>query len=713
MLKPHRLAHRVLVMAVAASLLILAAPAVDAAEDQPQVGFASGETPVTPNPDPVDIYLANADGTGVANLTAGYGGYWPWAWAPDGSRIAFYSRDGTTDKLYVRALDEAEPFVVAVGPDRELGGPRWSPDGTRIAFVSSQDGNGEVYVADVAARTARNVSNDPWPSSDPYWSPTGSHLSYSIRQEDGDQRINIDIYVVPVSGGSPVNVTDDPSWSLMGSWSPDGSRFLYVSNREGNDKIYLADADGRNPVRLTNSPANDRDPAWSPDGSRIAFSSGLDVRIEGTTTWQIVIPSRIYVMNADGSGRRSLTDGSIDPSNSLGDSLAHAGPTWSPDGSRLAFAVSLAGAGPHQRVFTVYVVNSATGTPPVELWDGGGGWHSRWSPDGARLAIRSTGNYGVDSMTVIANADGSGTPLVLTGGVGSGSAGWSTYGTHLAYMNSGGFQPGDTVFVAAPDGTEPVDITAGLAGPLNSAASWRPQELGPVGLVDPSTGLWHLDDGWGFVTSFYYGNPGDYPFMGDWDCDGIDTPGLYRQSDGFAYLRNSNSQGIADIRFFFGNPGDVPLAGDFDGDGCDTLSIYRPSEARIYVINQLGSNDGGLGAAEFSYIFGNPGDKPFTGDFDGDNIDTVGLHRESTGFVYFRQTHSQGIADEEFFFGDPGDRLVAGDWGIVDGVDTPAIFRPSNATFYYRHTNTQGVADSQSTWGQSDWLPVSGSFGLD
>ena len=46
---------------------------------------------------------------------------------------------------------------------------------------------------------------------------------------------------------------------------------------------------------------------------------------------------------------------------------------------------------------------------------------------------------------------------------------------------------------------------------------------------------------------FYFGNPGDYPFMGDWDCDDVDTPGLYRQSDGYVYLRNSNTQGIADV----------------------------------------------------------------------------------------------------------------------------------------------------------------------
>jgi hypothetical protein len=234
----------------------------------------------------------------------------------------------------------------------------------------------------------------------------------------------------------------------------------------------------------------------------------------------------------------------------------------------------------------------------------------------------------------------------------------------------------------------------------------------PVGLVDTATGRWHLRTNGRRVHSFFYGNPGDVPFVGDWDCNGIDTPGLFRQSDAFAYLRNSNTQGNADIRFFFGNPSDVPLAGDWDGDGCDTLSIYRPSEQRFYIVNALGASDGGLGAADFSFVFGNPGDKPVVGDWNGDGVDEVGLHRESTGFFYWRNTLDTGIASGQIYFGDPGDRFLAGDWGIVDGVDTPAVFRPGDTAFYFRHTLTQGVADRQFDFGRSSWLPVAGAFGL-
>jgi len=232
------------------------------------------------------------------------------------------------------------------------------------------------------------------------------------------------------------------------------------------------------------------------------------------------------------------------------------------------------------------------------------------------------------------------------------------------------------------------------------------------GLVDPVTGKWWLMDCVNAsVSSFYYGNPADVPFMGDWDCDGLATPGLFRPSDALAYLRNSNTQGIADISFFFGNPSDVPLAGDFNGDGCDTLSIYRPSQARFYIINTLGEDGGALGAAEYSFLFGNLGDRPVVGDWDGDGVDEIGLHRETAGLFYWRNTLDTGVADGSIIFGNPGDRFVAGDWGVVDGVDTPAVHRWTS--HYFRHTLTSGNADSQMEFGKPGWIPVAGDFGFD
>ena len=231
-----------------------------------------------------------------------------------------------------------------------------------------------------------------------------------------------------------------------------------------------------------------------------------------------------------------------------------------------------------------------------------------------------------------------------------------------------------------------------------------------VGIVDTSTGEWYLrDSSNGSTTRFTYGSPGDLPFVGDWDCDGDETPGLYRQSDGFVYLRNSNSQGVADVKFYFGNPGDVPIAGDFDGDGCASVGIYRSSEGKVYITDKLGVDGGGLGAADLSYFFGVPGDQPFVGDFDDDGIDEVGLHRESTGLAYYRFTHSQGAADAAFVVGNPGDTMVAADWG--SGPDSVGLFRQSDCTVYLRHSNTQGTADETLIYGVRTGLPVAGNFG--
>lgn len=187
------------------------------------------------------------------------------------------------------------------------------------------------------------------------------------------------------------------------------------------------------------------------------------------------------------------------------------------------------------------------------------------------------------------------------------------------------------------------------------------------------------------ISNFWYGAPADTPLMGDWDCDGTATPGMFRPSNGFAYLRNSNTTGVADVEFFYGIAGDIPIVGDWDNDGCDTLGIYR--NGQVFIKNTLGT-----GFADFDYWYGVPGDRPFTGDFDGDGVDTVGLYRESTGFVYFRNSLDFGVADFDFFYGVPSDRILAGDWN-GDGDDTVAVYRPSTGLVYFRMTNTQGFAD--------------------
>lgn len=272
-----------------------------------------------------------------------------------------------------------------------------------------------------------------------------------------------------------------------------------------------------------------------------------------------------------------------------------------------------------------------------------------------------------------------------------------TAGTHTVSATGGGLGAVVSRTVTVGSANVLVDLKAGDA-PWGSGFGTTPlcatsQTCDTVTLVDPG-GRWHR---WSAtrpgaaVNVFYYGNPGDRPFTGDWNANGTATPGLYRQSDGYAYIRGTNTQGNADVTFFFGNPSDVPLAGDFNGNGRDTLSLFRPSEGRVYIINRLGQNGGGLGVADYSYYYGGPGDIPFTGDFNGNGTQTVGLYRPSNGWVYLRNSHTSGPANIAFPIGTGWTSVFAGDWN-GDGTDTIAAYRNTTGTIFFAAANTAATS---------------------
>lgn len=231
-----------------------------------------------------------------------------------------------------------------------------------------------------------------------------------------------------------------------------------------------------------------------------------------------------------------------------------------------------------------------------------------------------------------------------------------------------------------------------------------------VGLFDPTTGRWHLQYPDGRLSSFYFGNPSDTPLLGDWDCDGIDTVALYRQSTGLVYLRNTNDFGVAESQFFFGIPGDVPIAGDWDGDGCDTLGIFR--DGRFFLNNQLDTS-----FADINFYFGTPGDSPVAGDFNGDGKDSVGVQRAVDNFTYVTEDLSGlpkdgGVAQTDGAFWRAGfdSQVVIGDWD-ADGDDTLGVFKPRQTRFVLTNENADLVGGEQFVFGDSDWLPVAGNLG--
>jgi Tol biopolymer transport system component len=318
--------------------------------------------------------------------------------------------------------------------------PVWSPDGSKIAFDSSRAPDGSN-----ATNSCRGFTSNIWAvNSDgsraigltnfvdgschelavnPAWSPNGLKLAathiccldlfsnVAVLNADGSN-----FAVLTSFGGSPQTGTGG------GDWSPDGSKLLFdapvngLGFSNGPQNVWTMNADGSGQTALTNLTATSArcsQESWSPDGSKVVFTStraldGSDAA-NANSTW---------VMNADGSSAKPLTKFTANGANNTA-------PTWSPDGSKLAFesAGALDGSDAANANLTVniWVVNAdGTGATPLTKLTGSlaSSHVPKWSPGGSKLTFASMRAIDGRDLSNAAsniwemNADGSGaTPL--------------------------------------------------------------------------------------------------------------------------------------------------------------------------------------------------------------------------------------------------------------------------------------------------------------
>jgi TolB protein len=157
-----------------------------------------------------NLYVLNSDGSGLRNLTsklaaAGRLGAGPASdsvWSPDGQKIAFV-RLNTRLGVYVVNADGSGVRNLTPKPmGAAYAAPAWSPNGRKIAFAGERDGNSEIYLMNADGSGQRNLTRNLAYDGDPAWSPGGQKITF-VSNRDG----RYEVYVMNADGSGQRRLT--------------------------------------------------------------------------------------------------------------------------------------------------------------------------------------------------------------------------------------------------------------------------------------------------------------------------------------------------------------------------------------------------------------------------------------------------------------------------------------------------------------------------
>ena len=237
-----------------------------------------------------NIYVMDADGTHIVQLTRTADKKGPPVWSPNGKLLRFLVSEKDLSLIY--AIDVKKHQVKEIGqvPGR---GARIASDGKRVLWALGSWTAVQLMESDLDGKNVRQLSDGKSVIWSPRWSLDGKQIAFTGNPTKDD----VNIFVMNPDGSNVQRLTHFTEHAQSPAWSSDGTRLAIQADTKDRAHIWiinLADGSAKQLAEHT-EPYIDELPAWFPDGKRIAFTSNRSGALE------------VWVIHVDGSGLTQLT----------------------------------------------------------------------------------------------------------------------------------------------------------------------------------------------------------------------------------------------------------------------------------------------------------------------------------------------------------------------------------------------------------------------